>query len=141
MGISTLGGDRRRYIKQQFGKMQTGSLVSDQETQQFADKARETAQAATGAQTSMLNRAAAANTAGSPVVAGAIKDAAGQVAKSNINATVSASGQASQFREAIAQQRRAETMQRVQGQIAQNREDLGLVLDTAAVVGHMVWED
>ena len=66
---------RRKFTKDQMQKMMTGNLVSDRETQAFEDAAREAAQGALQTQQKLLNRAAAANQAGSPVVAGAMKHA------------------------------------------------------------------
>ena len=62
----TTGGMRRKFTKDQMQKMMTGNLVSDRETQAFEDAAREAAQGALQTQQKLLNRAAAANQAGSP---------------------------------------------------------------------------
>lgn len=135
--MASTGKMVRQYSKDQFARMREGNLVSDRETQQFSDSARETAQAGLQAQQSNMNRAAAANKAGSPVVAGAIQDSAKKVASTTSDAAVKASGQASQFSSALREQRKQATMANARTQMAQNREDLGMVLDTASSLSAM----
>jgi hypothetical protein len=132
----SIGGMRRRYTKEQFGKMAEGNLVSDRETQTFADQARDSAQAAGQAQTSILNRSAAANVAGSPVVAGAIKESAKKVADAGADAAVKATGQGQKFSEALREQRKSAALQLANQQIAQNRADLSMTVDT--IMGAMM---
>ena len=92
---------RRKYTKDQMGKLMTGELVSDRETAMFDQQARDSAQSAVQAQQKLLNRAAAANKAGSPVVAGTMKSAAKGVAQQSADAAVKASGQAQQVSSAL----------------------------------------
>ncbi len=135
--MATTGKMVRQYSKDQFARMREGNLVSDRETQQFSDNAREQAQAGLQAQQSNMNRAAAANKAGSPVVAGVIQDAAKNVAAASSDAAVKASGQAAQFSSALREQRKQATMANARTQMAQNREDLGMVLDSASAMSAM----
>ncbi len=128
---------RRQFNKQQFGKMTGGGLVSDRETQQHGDKAREAAQAVTGAQTAAVNRAAAG--AGSaPILAGALRSTAGNIAREGSNAAVRATGQASMLKEQLGQARKAAVTQAADTQVDWNREQLGKVLDAVAVGGEML---
>lgn len=135
--MASTGKMVRQYSKDQFARMREGNLVSDRETQQFSDNAREQAQAGLQAQQSTMNRAAAANKAGSPVVAGVIQDSAKKVAATTADAAVKASGQASQFSSALREQRKQATMANARTQMAQNREDLGMVLDSASALSAM----
>jgi hypothetical protein len=131
---------RRKFTKDQMQKMMTGNLVSDRETQAFEDAAREAAQGALQTQQKLLNRAAAANQAGSPVVAGAMKQASRAVAQEAGDAAVKASGQAQQFSQALREQRKAQILNLAQTQIQQNRADLGMVLGAGAGVGAVASE-
>ncbi len=131
---------RRKFTKDQMQKMMTGNLVSDRETQAFEDAAREAAQGALQTQQKLLNRAAAANQAGSPVVAGAMKQASRAVAKEAGDAAVKASGQAQQFSQALREQRKAQILNLAQTQIQQNRADLGMVLGAGGGMGAVASE-
>ena len=57
--MATVGGMRRKFTKDQMGKLLSGNLVSDRETAMFEQQARESAQSALQAQQKLLNRAAA----------------------------------------------------------------------------------
>jgi hypothetical protein len=118
----------------------TGNLVSDRETQAFEDAAREAAQGALQTQQKLLNRAAAANQAGSPVVAGAMKQASKAVAQEAGSTAVKASGQAQQFSQALREQRKAQILNLAQTQIQQNRADLGMVLGAGGGMGAVASE-
>lgn len=131
---------RRKFTKDQMQKMMTGNLVSDRETQAFEDAARESAQGALQTQQKLLNRAAAANQAGSPVVAGAMKQASRAVAQEAGDAAVKASGQAQQFSQALREQRKAQILNLAQTQIQQNRADLGMVLGAGGGMGAVASE-
>lgn len=131
---------RRKFTKDQMQKMMTGNLVSDRETQAFEDAARESAQDALQTQQKLLNRAAAANQAGSPVVAGAMKQASRAVAQEAGDAAVKASGQAQQFSQALREQRKAQILNLAQTQIQQNRADLGMVLGAGGGIGAVASE-
>ena len=131
---------RRKYTKDQMGKLMTGELVSDRETAMFDQQARDSAQSAVQAQQKLLNRAAAANKAGSPVVAGTMKSAAKGVAQQSADAAVKASGQAQQFSSALREQRKGAILNLAQAQIAQDREDLGMVLGAGGGAGAIVGE-
>jgi hypothetical protein len=136
----TTGGMRRKFTKDQMQKMMTGNLVSDRETQAFEDAAREAAQGALQTQQKLLNRAAAANQAGSPVVAGAMKQASKAVAQEAGSTAVKASGQAQQFSQALREQRKAQILNLAQTQIQQNRADLGMVLGAGGGMGAVASE-
>jgi len=129
--MAMIGGERRRFAKGEMEKLRAGNLVSDRETQAFEDAAREQAQQSIQAQQKIMNRAAAANKAGSPVVAGALKSASQDVARQNADAAIKATGQAQKFSEALREQRKASTLNLAQTQIAQNRADMGMALDAA----------
>lgn len=131
---------RRKFTKDQMQKMMTGNLVSDRETQAFEDAAREAAQGALQTQQKLLNRAAAANQAGSPVVAGAMKQASRAVAQEAGSTAVKASGQAQQFSQALREQRKAQILNLAQTQIQQNRADLGMVLGAGGGMGAVASE-
>jgi hypothetical protein len=138
--MATTGGMRRKFTKDQMQKMMTGNLVSDRETQAFEDAARESAQGALQTQQKLLNRAAAANQAGSPVVAGAMKQASRAVAQEAGDTAVKASGQAQQFSQALREQRKAQILNLAQTQIQQNRADLGMVLGAGGGIGAVASE-
>ena len=138
--MATTGGMRRKFTKDQMGKLLSGNLVSDRETAMFDQQARESAQSALQAQQKLLNRAAAANKAGSPVVAGTLKGAAKGVAQQSADAAVKSSGQAQQFSQALREQRKASILNLAQQQIAQNRADLGMVLGAGGGAGALVAE-
>mgnify|MGYP003131728200 CR=1 FL=1 len=138
--MATVGGMRRKFTKDQMGKLLSGNLVSDRETAMFEQQARESAQSALQAQQKLLNRAAAANKAGSPVVAGTMKSAAKGVAQQSADAAVKASGQAQQFSQALREQRKASILNLAQQKIAQNRADLGMVLGAGGGAGAIVAE-
>lgn len=138
--MATMGKQMRRYSKAQFGKLMADNLVSDRETKAFDEQARQGAQAGLQAQTAVLNRAGAANKAGSPVVAGAIKDASSKIAKQSGDIAVKSSGQAQQFTQALKQQRAAQTLQLATAQRAQNREDLGILVDAGTGLSSMIAE-
>jgi len=129
-----IGGQHRKYTKEQMGKLRADNLVGTREAQQFEDAARNQAQAGLQAQQTMLNRAGAANKAGSPVVAGAIADAAKEVSGQTTEGAVKASGQKAQFTEALKQQRAQQALNLAQHQMAVNRADLGMVLTGAPAV-------
>jgi len=136
--MAMIGGERRKFAKGEMAKLRTGNLVSDRETQAFEDSAREQAQQAIQAQQKIMNRAAAANKAGSPVVAGALKSASQDVARQNADAAIKATGQAQKFSEALREQRKASILNLTQQQIAQNRADLGMSLDAAGSMSGIV---
>ena len=138
--MATIGKTMRKYTKDQMERLATGNTVSDRETQQFADKAREASQAGLQAQTSMLNRASAANRAGSPVLAGALKQGAKKVAGASADTAVKATGQGQQFAEALKEQRKGQILQMANTQRAQNRADLGMVFDFTASLSPMLAE-
>jgi hypothetical protein len=138
--MATTGGMRRKFTKDQMQKMMTGNLVSDRETQAFEDAARESAQGALQTQQKLLNRAAAATQAGSPVVAGAMKQASRAVAQEAGDTAVKASGQAQQFSQALREQRKAQILNLAQTQIQQNRADLGMVLGAGGGIGAVASE-
>lgn len=130
--MASVGKMTRKFTKREMEKLYSGAgLVSDRETQAFEDAARNQAQAGLQAQQKMLNRAAAANKAGSPVVAGAIKGAAQDVAKQSADAGIKATGQAQKFSEALKEQRKAAILNQARQQMAQNRQDLGMVLESS----------
>lgn len=138
--MARLGKQMRKYSKAQFGKLMADNLVSDRETQEFEDQAREGAQAGLQAQTALLNRAASANKAGSPVVAGTLKDASAKLAAKAADIGVKASGQAQQFTQALKQQRAAQTLNLASQQRAINREDFGMALDAGTAASSMLAE-
>ena len=130
--MARIGKMVRRFNKREMEKLYSGAgLVSDRETQKFEDDARDQAQAGLQAQQKMLNRAAEANKAGSPVVAGVIKSAAKDVAKQSADAGIKATGQAQKFSEALKEQRKAAILNNAKQQVAQNREALGMTLDSS----------
>jgi len=138
--VATIGKTMRKYSKDQMERLASGNTVSERETQQFADKAREAGQAGLQAQNTLLNRASAANRAGSPVLAGALKQGAKKVAGASADTAVKATGQGQQFAEALKEQRKGQILQMANTQRAQNRADLGMVLDFTSAVGPMVAE-
>lgn len=129
--MATIGGQTRKFRKSELKKLRAGNLVSERETQAFEDAAREQAQQALQAQQKIMNRAAAANKAGSPVVAGALKSASKDVAQKQADAAIKATGQAQKFSEALREQRKSTILGQAQTQISQNRADLGMGLDAA----------
>ena len=129
--MATIGGQTRKFRKSELQKLRAGKLVSERETQAFEDAAREQAQQALQAQQKIMNRAAAANKAGSPVVAGALKSASKDVAQKQADAAIKATGQAQKFSEAPREQRKSTILGQAQTQISQNRADLGMGLDAA----------
>lgn len=133
--MATIGGMRRKFAKGEMDKLRSGNLVSQRETQVFEDQAREAAQQSVQAQQQAMNRAAAANKAGSPVVAGALKSAAKDVAQKSADAAIKATGQAQKFSEALREQRKGTILNLAQQQIAQNRADLGMAFDAAGSMG------
>ena len=133
--MPALGRSMRKFTREQMGALRSGNLVSDRETQEFEDSARRAAQATQQAQMTAMNRAAAANKAGSPVVAGTLKDTAKQIAQKGADTAVKASGQAAQFSQALRQQREAQIVQRAQQQMAQNRADLAM---TGQFIGGLI---
>ncbi len=128
---------RRKYTKNQMGKLMSGNLVGENETKAFGDKARAAGQAGLQAQTSMLNRASAANRAGSPVLAGALKDTAKSVATQSADVAVKAVGQGQQFAEALKEQRKGQILGMANVQIAQDRADQATAFDVATMAGSM----
>lgn len=104
MGLNKM---RRQYAKGQMQRLAGGgSMVDDTEMRQFQQQGQQAANAALGAQQNELNRASMANTAGSPVLAGALKDSAQQIGEASANAAIQVSGQAQQFKDAVTDQRR-----------------------------------
>ena len=85
-----IGRSLRKYAKGQFDKMAAGNLVSDQEKRAFEQKGQEAASQAAGAQQSLANRTAMAQTGGSPLVAGQQQESVQKIAEAGGDAQVKA---------------------------------------------------
>lgn len=128
------------YVKSGLEKLRAGGdMVSDQEMQGVENQARDAAQQAIGGQQAVLNRAAMANNAGNPVLAGALKDSAQTLAGVNESAAVKASGAASDYKAAMNEQRKAALLGQSWQARSANQTDTQMIMQTGAAVLDSMW--
>ena len=137
--MATLNKMRKRQAKSSMERLSMGgSLATDSETNTFMNQGQQAADAAIGAQQTLGNRAAMGNTAGAPVLAGALTAGTQKLGEASADAAVKISGAGQQFKQATHDARLNRTLTQVDKQIAQNREDIGYAIQAADVVGSMV---
>ena len=128
--MPTLGRMRRRMAKERLGALAQGSSPgSDIERQKEVAQTTEALGAAAAAQAQANQQAAAANAAGAPVVAGALKQQSKQIAEAGQGAAVQAQGAARQAEADRRERREQQTLGLVNQQITQARADLQQGLD------------
>lgn len=101
---------QRKYADSQATKLAEGTLVSDQETKQFQDKAETLAQQGLAAQQKSLTQTQAALAGGGPVASGAVAQGQKALGQAASGAAVKASGQAQTMASALREQRRGQAL-------------------------------
>ena len=101
---------KRQYVKGQFQKMMEGDLVSDAEKRAMEKQSQQQVAQSIGAQQRGMERAAMAQTGGSPLVAGAMQGAARQLGAAGADAAVTATGQDKRLQAALRDKRAGEAM-------------------------------
>lgn len=123
--MPNLGKMRKRYIKDQFGKMAGGGdLVSDREKMQFQGQARQQVGQVLGAQQQGLARATMAQTGGAPVAAGGLVKGTQALGQASANAAVAATSSAKQHADALRQQRAAAALGNTTNLIQERRANV-----------------
>lgn len=102
-----ISGQKKRYAKEQFKKMQEGNLVSDSEMLDMQNKNIEAQQQAAQGQMALLNQAARGS---GPVMSGALTKASTNIAKASQDAAVRGAGAAIQERNRLTDIRRQEAL-------------------------------